>query len=78
MALPWAEAAAFTSSAINPLIYYFRNGKFCQAFRNTFNYDRLHSVHYKNAPDPGAKQEQTRIDGGVGILRKFPSNETQP
>ena len=78
VALPWAEAAAFTSSAINPLIYYFRNGEFCQAFRNTFNFDRLHGVHYKNAPDPGVKQEQTRIDEGVGILRKFPSNERQP
>ena len=28
LAWPWVEATALTSSAINPLIYYFRNGEF--------------------------------------------------
>ena len=35
---PWAEAIAFTSSAINPWIYYFRNTVFRQAFRRTFHW----------------------------------------
>ncbi|XP_078370469.1 beta-2 adrenergic receptor-like [Oculina patagonica] len=33
---PWIEAIAFTSSAINPWIYYFRNSEFRQAFRRRF------------------------------------------
>ena len=33
---PWIEAIAFTSSAINPWIYYFRNVEFRQALRRTF------------------------------------------
>ena len=35
---PWVDAVAFTSSAINPLIYYFRNQDFRQAFRRTFRW----------------------------------------
>ena len=37
---PWVEAIAFTSSAINPLIYYFRNKEFRLAFRRTFRWLR--------------------------------------
>ena len=37
---PWVEAIAFTSSAINPSIYYFRNQEFRQAFRSTFRFLR--------------------------------------
>ena len=33
---PWVEAVAFTSSAINPFIYYYRNQEFRRAFRSTF------------------------------------------
>ena len=32
---PWVEVITFTSSAINPLIYYFRNSEFRRAFRRT-------------------------------------------
>ena len=35
---PWVDAVAFTSSAINPLIYYLRNQDFRQAFRRTFRW----------------------------------------
>ena len=37
---PWVEAIALTSSAINPLIYYFRNKEFRLAFRRTFRWLR--------------------------------------
>ena len=37
---PWVEAIAFTSSAINPLIYYFRNKEFRLAFYRTFRWLR--------------------------------------
>ena len=36
LAWPWVEATALTSSAINPIIYYFKNGEFRQAFCSTF------------------------------------------
>ena len=35
---PWVEAIAFTSSAVNPFIYYFRNKEFRPAFRRTFHW----------------------------------------
>ena len=34
---PWIEAVGLTSSAINPWIYYFRNGEFREAFRRRFH-----------------------------------------
>ena len=37
---PWVEAIAFTSSAINPLIYYFRNKEFRLTFPRTFRWLR--------------------------------------
>ena len=37
---PWVEAIAFTSSAINLLIYYFRNKEFRLAFCRTFRWLR--------------------------------------
>ena len=77
MALPWVKVTAFTSSAINPLIYYFRNSEFCQAFRRTFNFDRLHCAHHKNASDLRPKQEKTRKVGNVGARGKFSNKETQ-
>ena len=58
---PWVEAIAFTSSAINPWIYYFRNKEFRQAFRRTFHWlpCRL-TVH--NAREPGLKRDQNRME----------------
>ena len=44
---PWIEANAFTSSAINPLIFYVRNSEFRQAFRRTFQW--LTFVHGQNS-----------------------------
>ena len=35
---PWVETIAFTSSAINPFVYYFRNEDFRRAFRRTFRW----------------------------------------
>ena len=46
---PWIDAFAFTSSAINPWIYYFRNTEFRQAFRRTFHW--LPCLHLENAPE---------------------------
>ena len=34
---PWLAAVGLTSSAINPWIYYFRNGEFREAFRRRFH-----------------------------------------
>jgi len=34
---PWIEAVGLTSSAINPWIYYFRNGEFREALRRCFH-----------------------------------------
>ena len=46
---PWVEAIAFTSSAINPLIYYLRNNEFRRAFHRTFRW--LPFVHGQNSPN---------------------------
>ena len=35
---PWVEVFAFTSSAIDPFLYFFRNKEFRQAFRRTFRW----------------------------------------
>ena len=35
---PWVGTVAFTSSAINPFIYYLRNQEFREAFRRTFRW----------------------------------------
>ncbi|XP_022801319.1 beta-1 adrenergic receptor-like [Stylophora pistillata] len=68
VAWPWAEAIAFTSSAMNPMIYYFRNSEFRQVFRRTFQ--RLSSLDVNNSPDIDLKRERNRtyeMDGRVGI-----------
>ncbi|XP_022801306.1 beta-1 adrenergic receptor-like [Stylophora pistillata] len=51
---PWVEAIAFTSSAINPFIYYFRNKDFRRAFRRTSEFCRLPC---------GRSKENTRTTG---------------
>ena len=35
---PWLDAVAWTSSAINPLIYFFRNGEFREALHRRFHW----------------------------------------
>ena len=57
---PWVEAIAFTSSAINPLIYYFRNSDFRRAFRRTFHW--LPCVHEQDASHLRARPERNRLN----------------
>lgn len=56
---PWVEAVALTSSAVNPLMYYFRNSEFRRAFRRTFRW--LPYVHEQNASDHNAQPEGNRM-----------------
>lgn len=60
---PWVEAIAFTSSAINPWIYFFRSGDFRQALRRHF--PRLSSFLMKISPKPQPLQND------------FPAEETK-
>ena len=53
----WVKAIAFTSSAINPLIYYFRNSDFRRAFRRTFHW--LPCVHEQDASHLRARPDET-------------------
>ncbi|XP_022801317.1 dopamine receptor 2-like [Stylophora pistillata] len=57
---PWVDAIAFTSSAINPLIYYLRNEDFRRAFRRTFHC--LPCLHLENSPAIGLKSEKNRME----------------
>ena len=57
---PWAEAIAFTSSAINPWIYYFRNKEFRQAFRRTFDWLPCRPT-VENAQERDLKPDRNRI-----------------
>ena len=59
VAMPWCEAIAFTSSAMNPLIYYFRNSDFRRAFRRTFRW--LPCVQEQNASDHNVQREGNRM-----------------
>ena len=60
---PWVEAIAFTSSAINPLIYYLRNSDFRRAFRRTFHW--LPCVHEQDASHLRAQPERNRLNLNV-------------
>ena len=53
----WVDAIAFTSSAINPFIYYFRNSDFRRAFRRTFHW--LPCVHEQDASHVRARPDET-------------------
>ena len=69
---PWVEAIAFTSSAINPLIYYFRNEEFRQAFRRTFHWlpRRLtveNSQEHSLRPDPNRMVRNYVNSGNLAI-----------
>ena len=63
----WVEVITFTSSAINPLIYYFRNSEFRRAFRRTFLRFPCCHKSKKNVPDLTKQLErnQTERNGGT-------------
>ena len=72
---PWVEAIAFTSSAINPLIYYFRNSDFRRAFRRTFHW--LPCVHEQDASHLRAQLERNRLNRNVGTCGNLTAKETE-
>ena len=73
--LPWVQAIAFTSSAINPLIYYFRNSDFRRAFRRTFHW--LPCVHEQDASHLRAQPERNRLNRNVGTCGNLTAKETE-
>ena len=72
---PWAEAIAFTSSAVNPWIYYFRNTVFRQAFRRTFHWLPCR-LTIENAQEHGEKSDRNRIARNCGISGNLAIKET--
>ena len=72
---PWVEAIAFTSSAINPLIYYFRNSDFRRAFRRTFHW--FPCVHEQDASHLRAQPERNRLNRNVGTCGNLTAKETE-
>ena len=73
--LPWVQAIAFTSSAINPLIYYLRNSDFRRAFRRTFHW--LPCVHEQDASHLRAQPERNRLNQNVGTCGNLTAKETE-
>ena len=71
----WVDAIAFTSSAINPLIYYFRNSDFRRAFRRTFHW--LPCVHDQDASHLRAQPERNRLNRNVGTCGNLTAKETE-
>ncbi len=53
---PWIEAIAFTSSAINPWLYYIRNSGFREAFRRRFCW-LPSAVNPEHTPEQARNQE---------------------
>ena len=76
LAWPWVQAAVLTSSAINPLIYYFRNGEFRQAFCSTFSSFPCLSEP-KNVSDLGLKKEKKEVATNDGTRGNFGQIETE-
>ena len=72
---PWVEAIAFTSSAINPFIYYFRNSDFRRAFRRTFHW--LPCVHEQDASHLRAQPERNKLNRNVGTCGNLTAKETE-
>ena len=72
---PWVEAIAFTSSAINPLIYYLRNSDFRRAFRRSFH--RLPCVHEQDASHLRAQPERNRLNRNVRTCGNLTNKETE-
>ena len=56
---PWIEAIAFTSSAINPWIYCFRNGEFRNFLR--LNCHRCPCLYLRDSSDRSLKSDTTKI-----------------
>ena len=73
--LPWVQAIAFTSSAINPLIYYLRNSDFRRAFRRTFHW--LPFVHEQDALHLTAQPERNRFIRNVETCGNLTTKETE-
>ena len=73
--LPWVQAIAFTSSAINPLIYYLRNSDFRRAFRRTFHW--LPFVHEQDALHLRAQPERNRFIRNVETCGNLTARETE-
>ena len=73
--LPWVQAIAFTSSAINPLIYYLRNSDFRRAFRRTFHW--LPFVHEQDALHLRAQPERNRFIRNVETRGNLTTKETE-
>ena len=73
---PWAEAIAFTSSAINPWIYYFRNTEFRQAFRRTFHWLPCR-LTVENAQEHDLKPERNRMVRNGGTSENLTIKETE-
>ena len=71
----WVKAIAFTSSAINPLIYYFRNSDFRRAFRRTFHW--LPCVHEQDASHLRAQPERNKLNRNVGTCGNLTAKETE-
>lgn len=57
---PWVGTVAFTSSAINPLIYYLRNQEFREAFRCTFRWFPRERTG-ESTPQTGLKPSRRQI-----------------
>ena len=72
---PWVEAIAFSSSAINPLIYYFRNSDFRRAFRRTFHW--LPCVHEQDASHLRAQPERNRLNRNIGTCGNSTVKDTE-
>ena len=72
---PWVETIAFTSSAINPLIYYLRNSDFRRAFRRTFHW--LPCVHEQDASHLRAQPERNRLNRNIGTCGNLTAKETE-
>ena len=72
---PWVEAIAFTSSAINPLIYYLRNSDFRRAFRRTFHW--LPCVNEQDASHLRAQPERNRLNRNIGTCGNLTAKETE-
>ena len=60
VAWPWVDAIAFTSSAINPLVYFSRNGDFRRACRRAFQW--LPCLHSDISPEIGFTSERNQND----------------
>ena len=70
---PWIEAIAFTSSAINPWIYCFRNGEFREAFRLSF----LCCPCLQARVSPACKSDRNQRLGNARVLANKSFQETK-